>query len=409
MTSKRSTPKVTVGPADADITGNDNRALQAAVDYIAGLAGGTVEIGPGTYTMRDSLHLRNRVTVRGQGPESVLLKADAVESPLTLDGDYGEEQITVADAAGFAPGYGVSVTDDNSGGFHTVVCTLIWAEGNTFGASKPMLGDYLVSRNARAATTFPVISGYGVAGAGIENLTIQGNKQNNPYLNGCRGAGIFLYRTHGTRISGCTIEDYNGDGISFQQSNGVSVEDCVCSGNTHLGLHPGSGSGSPAIRNCRSTGNGRIGLFLCWRVRNGIFENNRLNDNGETGISIGHKDTDNTFLNNEVNGNGREGVLFRDESEPMAGHRNTFERNEILDNGEGPDACGIRILGETRDLTFVNNRIGSSPNGKQRIGIVIGERADRIELKENELSGNVEREIEDRREGNQNRTGNKQD
>ena len=72
-----------------------------------------------------------------------------------------------------------------------------------------------------------------------------------------------------------------------------------------------------------------------------------------------------------------------------------------MDNGKGPDGCGIRILGETRDLTFVNNRIGNSPGGKQQIGIVIGEKADRIQLTENELSGNVEREIEDRREGNQ--------
>ena len=399
MASKRGKPSVTVGQSGADIVGGDNRALQAAVDYIAGLGGGTVEIGAGTYTMRDSLHLRKRVTVRGHGDESVLVKADAAESPLVLDGDYGEEQITVADPSGFAPGAGVSVTDDASGGFHTVVCTLIRADGNTFGVNKPMLGDYLVSRNARAATTFPVISGYGVREAAIEHLTIQGNRENNPYLNGCRGAGIFLYRSHGTRVTGCTIENYNGDGISFQQSNGVTVESCVCRGNTHLGLHPGSGSGTPAIRNCRSDGNGRIGLFLCWRVKNGIFENNCLNDNGETGISIGHKDTDNTFLNNEVNGNGREGVLFREESEPMAGHRNYFENNRILDNGTGSDGCGIRILGETRDLTFVNNRIGNSPKGRQRIGILIGDNSGHIELRDNDLSGNLERKIEDRREG----------
>ncbi len=397
MASQRCTPTVTVGHTKADITGSDNRAVQAAVDYIAGLGGGTVEICLGTYTMRDSLHLRNRVTVRGQGKESVLLKADAVESPLTLDGDYGEEQITVASPSGFATGYGVSVTDNSSVGFHTVVCTLIWADGNTFGASKPMLGDYLVSRNARAATTFPVISGYGVEGAGIEDLTIQGNRKNNPYLNGCRGAGIFLYRSHGTRMTRCTVEDFNGDGISFQQSNDVSVDGCVCNGNTHLGLHPGSGSGSPTIRNCQAAGNGRIGLFLCWRVRNGRFENNALIDNGETGISIGHKDTDNTFTNNRAIGNRNEGVLFRDESDAMAGHRNYFEKNEILDNGTGADGCGIRILGETRDLTFVNNRIGNSPKGKQRIGIIIGEKSDRIQLKENELSGNIDREIEDRR------------
>ena len=132
----------------------------------------------------------------------------------------------------------------------------------------------------------------------------------------------------------CTVEDFNGDGISFQQSNEVSVEDCACNGNTHLGLHPGSGSGSPTIRNCRRHGNGRIGLFLCWRVRNGRFENNALLDNGETGISIGHKDTDNTFSNNRAIGNGNEGVLFRDESEADGGpselfreERNTGQRN----------------------------------------------------------------------------------
>ena len=168
----------------------------------------------------------------------------------------------------------------------------------------------------------------------------------------------------------------------------MSVEDCICNGNTHLGLHPGSGSGSPTIRNCRSIGNGRIGLFLCWRVRNGHFENNALLDNGETGISIGHKDTDNTFFNNRAIGNGNEGVLFRDESEPMAGHRNYFEKNEILDNGTGADGCGIRILGETRDLTFVNNRIGNAPTGQQRNGIIIDEKAGRIDLTENDLTGN---------------------
>src|SRR5438445_5448562 len=34
-------PRITVGVRDADIVGADNRALQAAVDYIAGLGGGT--------------------------------------------------------------------------------------------------------------------------------------------------------------------------------------------------------------------------------------------------------------------------------------------------------------------------------------------------------------------------------
>ena len=37
-------PRITVGHQDAALIGRDNRALQAAVDYIAALGGGTVEI-----------------------------------------------------------------------------------------------------------------------------------------------------------------------------------------------------------------------------------------------------------------------------------------------------------------------------------------------------------------------------
>jgi hypothetical protein len=36
-------PTITVGRAGTDLVGADNRALQAAVDYVAGLGGGTVE------------------------------------------------------------------------------------------------------------------------------------------------------------------------------------------------------------------------------------------------------------------------------------------------------------------------------------------------------------------------------
>ena len=39
-------PRITVGMKNADITGSDNRALQAAVDYIAGLGGGWWKFSP---------------------------------------------------------------------------------------------------------------------------------------------------------------------------------------------------------------------------------------------------------------------------------------------------------------------------------------------------------------------------
>ena len=62
-------------------------------------------------------------------------------------------------------------------------------------------------------------------------------------------------------------------------------------------------------------------------------------------------------------------------------------------------AAASASWGETRDLTFVNNRIGNSPTGQQHIGILIGKKADRIQLSANDLAGNLSHEIIDHREG----------
>ncbi|MGH7868984.1 MAG: right-handed parallel beta-helix repeat-containing protein, partial [Candidatus Dormibacteraceae bacterium] len=254
---------MTVGLKNADIIGADNRALQAAVDYMAGLGGGTVEIGEGEYLMRDSLHLRPLVTVRGMKDGTILKKAQAASSPLALDGDYGEEQVTLRNPDGFALGDGITIWDSQSGGFHTTVGRVTGRSANTFSFDTPLNADCMVANHAQAATVFPVVSGYNLRGARVESLTIDGNKDQNVSLNGCRGGGIFLYRGFGTVIRGCVVRSFNGDGISFQQSNDVLVEDCVSEDNAGLGMHPGSGSQRPIVRRCIARRNGEDGLFLC--------------------------------------------------------------------------------------------------------------------------------------------------
>lgn len=391
-------PHITVGASGADIVGSDNRALQAAVDYIAGLGGGTVEVGAGEFVMNDSLHLRSHVTVRGIKGKTILRKAKAASSPLGLDGDYGEEQITVRNADGFKVGYGVAIWDSHSGGFHTTVARITGQNGNTFSISMPLNADCMVGNKAQAATVFPVISGYNLEGARVENLTIDGNKEENVALNGCRGAGIFLYRGFGTVIENCTVRKYHGDGISFQQSNDVLVENCVSEDNAGLGLHPGSGSQRPVVRSCLARRNGEDGLFLCWRVRHGLFEKNILEDNGRYGISIGHKDSDNLLESNEVRSNHQDGIFFRNETVGMAGHRNRLENNLIENNGAKADAAGIRVRGETKNLVFRNNIIRDTrptDSRKQSIGIRIEEPAGEIILDGNKIDATTK--IEDKR------------
>jgi polygalacturonase len=394
-------PRVTVGRENSDLIGGDNRVLQAAVDYIAGLGGGLVEIGPGDYAMRDSLHLRSHVTVRGRAGETRLHKADAVVSPLALDGDFGEEQITLENPAGFEVGCGVTISDDRSGGFHTTVARITGRRGNTFSIDKPLMSDYMVQNKARAATVFPVVSGCDVQGAAVENLVVLGHKEANVPLNGCRGAGIYLYRGHGTAIKNCEVRGYNGDGISFQQSNDVTVEDCVSIDNADLGLHPGSGSQRPVVRKCTARGNGTDGLFLCWRVRHGLFEDNVLEQNGRYGISIGHKDSDNLLQRNRVVQNAHEGVHFRNESLGMAAHRNRLVENLIENNGTAKASPAIRIRGATNELVFEKNTIRDTRdrgNRTQTVGVLIEPQAGELTLRDNTIEADVP--IEDQRQGN---------
>jgi parallel beta-helix repeat protein len=381
-------PCVRVGLRDAAITGSDQRALQAAVDYVANLGGGTVEIGPGEFQLRDSLHLRSHVTVRGCGPLTVLHKATAASSPLDLDGDYGEEQVTLKSAEGFEVGDGVAVWDKNANGFHTTVARITGRNGSTFALSRPLNADCMVSDGAQAATVFPVISGYDLEDVRVESLTVDGHKDLNVPLNGCRGGGIFLYRCPGAVISHCTVRRYRGDGISFQQCNDVQVLDCLSEDNASLGIHPGSGSQRPLVRGCTARGNGEDGLFLCWRVKQGVFEDNTLERNGRFGISIGHKDTDNLLRGNRVLGNHEDGIFFRNESVGMAGHRNRLEKNLIENNGSDRNVAGIRVRGETRDLVIQDNTIRDTrPAGdrKQVLGIALEPGVGPVQLEGNAI------------------------
>jgi len=147
-------PQITVGRRDAEILGADNRVLQAAVDYIAGLGGGVVEIKEGEFLMRDSLHLRSFVSVRGTKGKTILRKARAAASPLALDGDYGEEQVTLVNPDGFKVGDGIAIWDSQSGGFHTTVARITGQNGNTFSIDTPLNADCMLGNKARPPPSF---------------------------------------------------------------------------------------------------------------------------------------------------------------------------------------------------------------------------------------------------------------
>src|SRR5262249_15822518 len=88
---------ISVGVDEVDFRGNDQKALQAAVDFAAKQGGGIVHVRPGKYHMRNALILRDNVKILGVPGKTVLIASDGIKMRLAVDGDCNERQITLED------------------------------------------------------------------------------------------------------------------------------------------------------------------------------------------------------------------------------------------------------------------------------------------------------------------------
>jgi hypothetical protein len=385
------TRTVTVAQSgNADVIGTDNVALQKAANMLR--PGDVLDIGPGTYRMENSLFIPSGVTVRGALGRTVLRKGEGVESPLTEDGDYGENQLMVADPKKFRSGMGVSILDDaQSSGWDVTVSTITAVEGNILRIGPMTLRDYdAEQKHARVHNAFPILCAMDTENVVFENIIVDGNKDQNPYLDGCRGGAVYLYKSRNATVRNCVARNYNGDGISFQITDNVQVVNCESYGHSGFGIHPGTGSPRAVVKGCRIHDNGQVGLFLCWRVRDGQFSDNVIENNGRYGISIGHKDTDNVFTNNTITGNRFSGIYFREETFKNSGHRNTFNGNKITNNGDEKHGYGFYVEPHAGDIVIANNQIAETrrdSTGTQRYGVYKVAGAGSIRLQNNTMEG----------------------
>ena len=380
---------LTVGQKKGDLVGHDDKVIQAAVDYMARMGGGTVRILPGKYVFRNAVHLPSRIRLLGSGLDSIITKIPSRQVALSADSDWYDQEISLQDAKGFQVGDGIVLRTKNphNGSTEVIKRTLVARSGNRFKLNDGIRKNLWLTGKPTASAVFPLLTSEYTADVLIENITLDGDRKNSENLNGNYGGGIFLQDCNRYTMRKVTSRNYNGDGISFQICHDIVVENCHSHDNAGLGVHPGSGAQRPVLRNNKLERN-QIGIFWCWGVKFGLAEGNTIDGNRDYGISIGHCDTDNVMRHNKVLNSGKVGVLFRNDTrgQDFWANRNTLEHNQITNSG-ADGGIAIDINGKTKEVRITDNVIEETRKALQRTGIRIAAEAGKVHLADNKIKG----------------------
>jgi parallel beta-helix repeat protein len=377
---------LTVGQTEGDLQGKDDKIIQAAIEYLNRLGGGTLTILPGVYDLRNAIYLRPNITLRGSEEKTILRKTDSVVTALSRDSDWFEYGVQVKDTKGFVPGGGImlrSKTGEGDWQYDVLRATVTAIEGNVIFLDRLTKENFWIEKDATAATIFPILTAENVDDVQVEDIVLDGNRDKNERINGNFAGAVFIQDCKRWRFKNVISRNYNGDGFSFQVCDDIQFQNCKVINNADLGFHPGSGSQRPIFRSCVAKENS-LGIFFCWSVSDGLVENCTLSDNKKYGISIGHRDTDNLIKGCTIERNGEVGILFRNEAnEFRCGDRNQIENCIIRDNGTEKTGIGIDIQGRTQDITVRNTRLENTTSENEKIGIRIGQEAGRVILQGN--------------------------
>jgi hypothetical protein len=384
---------LTVGGDKADVRGYTSQAIQTAIDALHTPGGGTVRILPGNYEVIAPVKLFSNITLTGSGSATVLKKSKGARSRFIIDAGYGELQLTVADASGFSPGMGIQIFDsENNNGWDVTTAVITSINGNILYFDNYLIRDYTADKEGTVSNACSVISAVEAENVTISNLIIDGNRETNDALNGCRGGGIYLHKVHGALVENVTVKKFNSDGISWQITEDVTVRNCEISGCANAGLHPGTGSPHTLIEGNNSHDNDNFGLFVCWRVRHGIVRNNLFVHNGQNGICTGHMDTDMLYEKNQISDNGSDGVNLRNESGPNAPHRSVFRNNLVENNGWQNGGYGFSFNSPAEGVIIEDNTIQNTKGNSQKAAVFIDKNGLPVMLRNNKISGHPESE-----------------
>ena len=384
---------ITVGAEGSDIYGFTNQAVQNAIDLLPA-RGGIVRMTPGVFKVIAPVRLKSNVRLEGSGPQTVLKIGDGASSRFTVDADFGELKTTVANPAGFEPGMAVQFTDSEYNSCWAVSTALITdIQDNVIYFDNGLVRDYRADLDGTVSNATSAVEAVEAENVVITNFTIDGNRSKSSRMDGCRGAGVFIFWSKNVLVDNLQVKNCNGEGISWQITEDVTVRNCEISGSANMGMHPGTGSPRTIIENNDVHHNDVDGLYICWRVHHSLVKSNQFHDNGRFGICNGHKDTDILFTENKIYQNGSDGVNFRGERASNAPHRNTFLKNIIEDNGVKEGGYGLSFNSPAEDVLLKENTIRDTGKGTQKAAVMVYKNGLPVNMVGNIITGHPEGDI----------------
>lgn len=345
--------------------------IQEAIDALP-KTGGIVRLPTGMYRLRRSIELRSHVTLRGEGPATVLTRAAAVTiTPLARSMAARDRKLYLKNARGLKPGDELCLKSNIEYGWHSRHVVITELKGNT--AAVKVLSDdqgrrYMTKNDAYAANWFPALWILDKRDVTLEAFAIDGGvrKHARPKTD-FTVAAVHTRNSHHLRVLDLTVRDWPGDGIGIQGGEDALVRGCLVENTCGPGLHPGTSlMHSQWVENTakRCTGDG---YYFCRGVRNTVCQGNLFHDNLANGIGgLSDPDRFNVVANNICAYNGKHGI---DAPEALG---NTIQGNLCRNNSQSEPGryAGIHLDRHRENIVRGNQCIDDQPRHTQLDGVV---------------------------------------
>jgi len=371
--------------------------IQEAVDRLPP-DGGIVQLPPGRFLLRRSVHLRSNVTLRGSGAATVLTRPGQARSPLARRTERGAMSVVVEDGSVFETGCQIAIFPDAAKGHAgwpaaKVIVTAV--DGNTLTLDRAL--EHAYDPDKRSAhngwapvviNVFPGISVEGESGVRIEDLKLDGSIAANPGPEtSWTMAGIHLHGTRDAVVRNVTVSGWPSDGIGVQGGSGNRITELLVEDCRGHGFHPGTLLRHSVFSNIIARRNTQHGLYFCAGVQHVIVSDSLFEANAWSGVGgLGDSnDTFNLVANNVCFGNGQAGI------HATHGADNSIIGNMVVNNSKATPGrfSGIHLTSVT-DMTVVGNRcLDNQPAKTQSHGIGESGQSNRNLITGNHCLGNL--------------------